>query len=29
MLLNSPLASAFNGVNLRTDYGYPSGSWLV
>ena len=29
VLLNSPLASAVNGVNLRTDCGYLSGSWLV
>lgn len=29
VLLNSPLASAINGVNLRTDCGYLSGSWLV
>ena len=29
VLLNSPLASAVNGVNLRTDCGYLAGSWLV
>ena len=29
VLLNSPLASAINGVNLRTDCGYLAGSWLV
>ena len=29
VMLNSPLASAVNGVNLRTDCGYLAGSWLV
>mgnify|MGYP002868409618 CR=1 FL=1 len=29
VLLNSPLASCVNGVNLRTDCGYLAGSWLV
>ena len=29
VLLNSPLASAINGVNLRTDCGYLAGAWLV
>ena len=29
VLLNSPLASAINGVNLRTDCGYLAGTWLV
>ncbi len=29
VMLNSPLASCVNGVNLRTDCGYLAGSWLV
>ena len=29
VLLNSPMASAINGENIRTDCGYLAGSWLV
>ena len=28
VMLNSPLASAINGANIRTDCGYLAGSWL-
>ncbi len=29
VMLNSPLATAVNGANLRTDCGYLAGTWLV
>ena len=29
VMLNSPLVSCVNGVNLRTDCGYLAGSWLA